>query len=88
LQAIQNYKAHFQIPWELLYGGSSNTQHVESTLPMLKNFVSFPTMLFLDRENRVLKIHTGFYGPATDKYEAFKEEFENTIRYLISSNLE
>ncbi len=85
LQAIRNYQAHFQIPWEMLYGGSSNKQHVAASFPMLENFISFPTMLFLDKDNRVIKIHTGFYGPATDKYIGFKEEFENTVRILSSA---
>jgi thiol-disulfide isomerase/thioredoxin len=84
LQAIRNYRRHFGIPWQILYGGSSNKNHVAESLPMLENFISFPTMLFLDRENRVVKIHTGFYGPATEKYAGFREEFEQTVRRLIS----
>ena len=86
LQAVRNYQKHFQIPWEMLYGGTSKKPHVAESLPLLKDFMSFPTMIFLDRENHVVKIHTGFYGPATDKYAAFKEEFEKTIHALITEH--
>jgi thiol-disulfide isomerase/thioredoxin len=85
LQAIKNYKAHFQIPWEILYGGTSNKTDVVNKLPFFESFISFPTMLFLDADNRVVKIHTGFYGPATDKYGAFVEEFEETMRRLTQN---
>jgi hypothetical protein len=40
---------------------------------------AFPTMLILDENNRVVKIHTGFNGPATSQYEIFKRDFEESI---------
>jgi thiol-disulfide isomerase/thioredoxin len=82
IQAIQNYKTHFEIPWEMLYCGSSRKTEVAATLPIFESFISFPTMLFLNAENHVLKVHTGFYGPATDQYAKFVKEFEETIRDL------
>jgi hypothetical protein len=85
LNAIRRYQQHFQIPWEILYGGSFQKAHVAETLPQLSEFISFPTMIFLDSENHVKKIHTGFFGPATDMYDAFVENFEKTIQALTSS---
>jgi thiol-disulfide isomerase/thioredoxin len=86
LQQLRNYKEHFNIPWEILYGGASKKEHVTATLPFLEEFLSFPTMIFLDRNNRVLEIHTGFYGPATDKYDEFVKEFEHSVRDLSATN--
>jgi len=86
-QTIRNYKAYFKIPWEMLYAGPSNTARVKEVLAELRNFESFPTMIFLDRNNHVVRIHTGFFGPATDRYGEFKTEFDNTIRELTNSQL-
>lgn len=84
LTALRNYKTHFAIPWEILYGGSFQKQHVAASLPMLNNFMSFPTMIFLDSNHRVVKIHTGFFGPATDEYAGFTKAFEQTISALTT----
>jgi hypothetical protein len=41
--------------------------------------MAFPTTLFLDKNNKVVRIHTGFSGPATSEYAAFKTDFEKYI---------
>jgi hypothetical protein len=33
-------------------------------------------------KNKIRKIHTGFDGPATSKYQSFKDEFNETIHFL------
>lgn len=84
MQAIRNYKQHFDIPWQIVYGGTSNKAAVAEKLPLLDKFLSFPTMLFLDEGNRIVKIHTGFYGPATEHYDAFVQDFEQTVQSLTA----
>lgn len=84
VNALRNYKTHFAIPWEVLYGGSYQKQHVAASLPMLNNFRSFPTLLFLDHKHRVVKIHSGFFGPATDQYATFVKSFEETMNTLTA----
>jgi thiol-disulfide isomerase/thioredoxin len=86
MDVLRRYKQEFQIPWEVLYGGYSDKQYVTEVLPVLKNFVSFPTMIFLDKDNNVVKIHTGFYGPATEKYVKFKEDFDAMIKALVAKS--
>ena len=50
---------------------------------MLSKIISYPTTIFLDRNKRVIKIHTGFNGPATgEKYIEFKKEFDRTIKEM------
>lgn len=82
LQALRDYKRRMDIPWEILYAGSSSKQKASEALPMLSEVLSFPTMMFLDKENRVVKIHTGFYGPATAQYTTFQREFDETVKQL------
>jgi thiol-disulfide isomerase/thioredoxin len=87
-EAIRNYKAHFGIPWKILYGGYSDKATVQRQFPMVDGVISYPTMFFLDAENRVIRIHTGFYGPATDQYQAFVEDFREAIADITTSTNE
>ncbi len=52
--------------------------------PDLVNFISYPTTIFLDKNNKVRKIHAGFNGPATGiYYDNFKSEFNSYINQLL-----
>jgi hypothetical protein len=51
---------------------------------MLNEITAFPTMLILDENNRVVKIHTGFNGPATSQYVIFKRDFEESIDKVLN----
>ncbi|MEO1435108.1 MAG: TlpA disulfide reductase family protein [Bacteroidota bacterium] len=82
-EAIRRYKERFDIPYEiLLANGSSSKKEASELLPMLNKVLSYPTMIMIDKQDRVAKIHTGFSGPATSQYEAFVEGFEATIAEL------
>ncbi len=50
---------------------------------MLNKIFSFPTLLFVDRDNKVKRIYTGYNGKATSKYEAFKAGFGASVAELI-----
>ena len=74
------------IPYEVLLAGQSDKKEAAKSLPMLNHILSYPTMIFIDKTGAVRKIHTGFSGPATSKYETFIEEFEQTIDQLSSED--
>ncbi len=58
---------------------------VEKALPMLSNFRSYPTTIFIDRKGKVRRIHAGFSGPGTGKYyEKFTEDFELYVKGLLN----
>ncbi|MEM9820705.1 MAG: TlpA disulfide reductase family protein [Bacteroidota bacterium] len=82
-KAIQTYRDHFNIPYEMLHAGYYNKKEAAKALPMLNHILSYPTMIFIDRKDQVRKIHTGFNGPATSKYESFKTEFESFVQQLL-----
>lgn len=84
LAAIQRFKSQMEVPYEVLYAGPSNKDEASKVLPMLNKIISYPTMIFLDRENQVRKIHTGFSGPATSAYASFVEEFETFMEELLN----
>ena len=85
LTAIRTYKEKMKIPYPIVYGGSNNKQKASEALPMLNAVVAFPTLIFLDANNEVVAIHTGFAGPATPGYEPFKKEFDHIVQQMLSS---
>ncbi len=78
-------KNRLNIPYELLLPGPNKKGFVNESLPMLKNFLAFPTMIIIDKKGKVRKIHTGYSGPATGQhYVEFKSEFEAFVKQLLS----
>ena len=83
--AIRRYREKLDVDWPILLAGSNDKNEAGRALPMLSQVISYPTMLFVDRDNQVRRIHTGFNGPATSKYAEFVESFDRSVRELISS---
>jgi thiol-disulfide isomerase/thioredoxin len=80
---IRRLKKQFNINYTVLFAGSADKKEAALTLPMLNRVFAFPTTIFLNREKKVVKIHTGFNGPATgEEYEKFKERFRNVLNTL------
>lgn len=72
------------IPYTLLIAGTSAEDKPKDKIPTLKNFISFPTTVFLNKKHEVVKVHAGFTGPSTGKfYEKWKEEFNTTVNGLL-----
>jgi thiol-disulfide isomerase/thioredoxin len=84
IKALKTYKDKLDVPYPMLLGGYYNKKEAAKALPMLNAIISYPTMIFLDKNNKVYKIHTGFNGPATNEYEEFKKEFASNIAYLLT----
>ena len=65
------------------YGGTDKKKALEK-FPMLNDLISYPTTIFLNKNKEVVKIHTGFNGPATGKkYLDFIIEFDGTIKSMM-----
>lgn len=82
--AINIYKEHFDMPYEMVYAGYYNKKEAAKSLPMLNHILSYPTMIFLDRNNQVRRIHTGFEGPATSQFEGFSKDFDKFLKELLA----
>ena len=64
--------------------GTSSKIDAAKKLPSLDTLMSYPTLIVIDKYQKVRRIHTGFNGPATgEKYEYFTLEFEKYIEELI-----
>lgn len=84
---VINLKNRLNIPYQLLIAGTNKKGEVNKSLPMLNNFLAFPTLIVVDKKGKVRKIHTGYSGPATGKhYVEFKAEFEEFVKKLMEEN--
>lgn len=83
---VRRLRDRFDVPYDMLLTGYTNNKgDVAKSLPMLDNFVAFPTLIIIDKKGQVRKIHTGFSGPGTgDHYTEFVKEFEETIDGLLA----
>lgn len=81
--AIRAFKDKFDIPYEVLYAGSSDKAEASKQMPQITKIKSFPTLLFLDKSNRIRYIHTGFAGPATSEFADFKSRFHSIVSELL-----
>ena len=83
MAVLRRFKETMNVPYTILYGGHFNKKEAAKKLPMLNHILSYPTMVFIDKNNKVRKIHTGFEGPATQEFGGFKADFVNTVDMLL-----
>lgn len=81
--AIRRYQQKLKVTWPVLLAGDNDKEAAGDALPMLNKIISYPTLLFVGRDNNVKRIYTGFNGKATSKYEEFVTSFEASVAELI-----
>ncbi len=84
MKAVQRVKNHFGTEYIFALGGISRKETAAEAFPMLNHVMSFPTSIFVDKKGEVRKIHTGFSGPGTSKYNQFVEETTSFIELLLN----
>lgn len=84
MEAIRRFRSAFDINYEVLLAGYYQKAEAAQALPMLNHILSYPTLVFIDKSGQVRQIHTGFNGPATSKYDAFKKEFTTLVSQLLA----
>ncbi len=84
IKQVTRLKNKFKIDYEILITGQTGKDKASETLSALNKISAFPTTLFLNKQHQVVKISTGFSGPATGvKYEELKAELEAQIIVLL-----
>lgn len=87
-ERISKFIKRFDVDYDILFAGIADKKIVAEKLPQLNTFLSFPTTLFIDKEGKVRKVHTGYTGPATGKYyEDFIKEFNTEVDALVKENI-
>jgi thiol-disulfide isomerase/thioredoxin len=86
LKALKKSKDKLNMQYPLILADFNKSVKAQDLLPIDK-VRAYPTTLFLNSKNKVLKVHTGFAGQATGLFfEQFTKEFDETIRKLISTD--
>lgn len=69
-----------------LFGGKATRENVETALPMLEGFRAYPTLIFVDKQGKVARIYTGFYGPGTGAhYDNFMRDTHELLKRLVDA---
>jgi thiol-disulfide isomerase/thioredoxin len=74
-----------KVNYDFVIAGTDDKAKASETLPMLNQVIAFPTTIFIGKDGKVKKIHTGFSGPGTGiYYDQFKQHFNETINELLA----
>lgn len=83
---LKNYKNSIKINYDILIASNnSNKNEAKKILPFLDTIISYPTTIYLNRKHEIIKIHTGFNGPASkEKFLKFKNENDYFINKILN----
>lgn len=85
-QAIERIKIQLHVPYPIVYAGNADKKIAARSIPQLDRIFAFPTLIFLDREKRIVAAHSGFSGPATgEAHEEFRNWFEINVQQLLKN---
>ncbi|MDJ0836850.1 MAG: TlpA disulfide reductase family protein [Acidobacteriota bacterium] len=84
-RVLKRFRKRHKLDYPILIAGSStDKQKAGETLPDLNHVLAYPTTLLLDREGKVVRIHTGFAGPGTgDHYETLRQKYKEAVEALL-----
>jgi thiol-disulfide isomerase/thioredoxin len=84
-EQVRRFRAKFAIEYDTLIAGISDKTEAGNTLPALSAILAYPTTIFIDRDGRVRKIHTGFSGPGTGVYYTrLQDEFTDLVTTMLA----
>lgn len=82
---VNRYIVGHGIEYPVLLGGVADKEKIPEVIPVIDKLRSYPTFVFLDHEDHVRAIYTGFSGPATgEAYARLREDFRKTIEKLLA----
>lgn len=84
MDALRRYATRLELPYPLLLGGIYDKKEAAAQVPFLSGIKAYPTLVFLNKEHRVVRVHTGFDGPATSAYAEFQTAFHQFVQQLTS----
>lgn len=86
-EMLRRYQNRFGIEYPLALAGTSDKAEASKALPGVSSIKAFPTTIFVGRDGRVRKIHSGFAGPGTGRHhEQEVAELSATITELLAES--
>jgi len=86
--SVRTFQQRFDVKYPMLITGVAvgDPDRAAKTLPQLERIVNFPTTIFVGKNGRIEKIHTGFSGPGTGRhYDEQKQEFYTLVNDLLAA---
>ena len=85
VRRLDKMYANTGIKLNYLIGGINDKKVASVLFPTLSDLKSFPTTIFIDKHRKTRRIHSGFYGPETEKYySTYKVDTDNYILSLLN----
>lgn len=85
IEKVKKYKNTLNLDYTFLIGGKACKSCAAEMFPMLNHVISFPTLIFIDKQSKIRRIHTGFNGPGTGiYYDMFVEKTNLMLEQLIA----
>lgn len=82
-EMVRRYVERHDADYVHLLAGISDKAKASETLPDLTEILAFPTLVFLDREHRVVRVYSGFAGPGTGRhFELLREQLVEILEEL------
>ncbi len=86
---IAQFRKRNGVTYPILWAGTTKDAASSPLFSRLQGPRAYPTTLFLDKEHRIVEVHTGFDGPATGKrFSKLKREWEEKVRQITGVALE
>lgn len=84
-ERVKKMQEKLKVDYTFVIAGVNDKVKAAETLPMLQKVAAFPTTIFIGKDGKVKKIHSGFSGPGTGIYfDQFKEDFNQTVNELLN----
>lgn len=81
---VTRFRERYGIRYTTLLAGTTKTAKDSPLVLALDGWQGYPTTLFLDRQHRIVKTHSGFDGPATGVHHTdLLREMERTVKEIL-----
>jgi len=85
VNSINRLKNKLGLEFTFLVGGNAKKDLASEHFNMLNEIISFPTSIYIGRDGKVKRIHTGFNGPGTGSYyEDYTKTTNALVEYLLA----
>jgi thiol-disulfide isomerase/thioredoxin len=86
LAHLANYRDRMNIPYPIWYMGNNSKATASEKISFLDEIKSYPTLIYLNGERKIISVHTGYYGPGTGElYDLQNQRFFKTIQEVLST---
>ncbi|MFI5180339.1 MAG: TlpA disulfide reductase family protein [Thermoanaerobaculia bacterium] len=83
---VAQFRKRNGVAYPILWAGTTKDAGSSPLFSRVDGPRAYPTTLFLDRRHRIVKIHSGFDGPATgDRFRKLKKEWDETVKKLVGA---